>query len=119
MSRQLKFRQWDGKQFHYWGIGINCGDFISSFTGPISGGGISADNTDHGQFTGLQDKNGKDIYERDIIEHYAFDYSHKSGNCDGMVIWEDQGCCFIGPGLPSEWSECEVIGNIYENKDLI
>ena len=51
-----------------------------------------------GQYTGLKDENGKEIYEGDII---YFSYDMFVGNCD----------TFIAKG--------EVIGNIYDNPELL
>lgn len=73
------------------------------------------------QFTGLVDKNGKRIWENDIVKHevsdtigtvkwYQEDYV---GWCvDDIVIDEQQ-------FTDEMWNECEVIGNIFDNPELL
>ena len=72
--------------------------------------------TDIMQFTGLLDKNGKEIYEGDVV----YDPSEYGGK--KTVVWNSGLCCFefdSALGYPlSSASKCEVIGNIYENPNL-
>ena len=71
-----------------------------------------------GQFTGLHDKNGKEIYEGDIV-------TNGDKNIRYIVEWYDTGLrarqynnkSYIGLEY---WKDVlEVIGNIYENSELL
>lgn len=106
------------------------------------------------QFTGLHDRNGKEIYEGDIIEKEVQSRPHSSNarSCkaryevkfhkqksqdnehNNKILMEDPSAfnslpCFYGKEIYNErgyryqsWSEfacCEIIGNIYENPELL
>ena len=64
------------------------------------------------QFTGLHDKNGKEIYEGDIVTDgvgkYKIIYDLKLAGYQPYCIFRDD---------PENY--CEVIGNIYENPELL
>ena len=67
-----------------------------------------------GQFTGLQDRQGKDIYEWDLCDDGA-------GNI-AIIEWAEDEVGFLWTHeaesqTPGSW--CEVIGNIYENPELL
>lgn len=82
------------------------------------------------QFTGLHDKNGKEIWEGDVvyIESHADDGSDMEfGSSMKKVVFEN-GCFYAGYPLNSNrWLKgsqllheiCEVLGNIYENPELL
>lgn len=92
-----------------------------------------------GQFTGLYDKNGKEIYEGDILRGNEYPF-----NCDGVdnyfaeIVWADNVCGFyrlthkkpnstvrgISHGNWEQLDEddiksFEVIGNIHDNPELL
>ncbi len=84
-----------------------------------------------GQFTGLTDKNGKKIFEGDIVHvlgnQQVEDWKHV--NYIGSVAFLDAGFCVIDGTiedhglrryqLPRLDFDLEVIGNIYDNPELL
>jgi len=115
MMREIRFRAWDRdkkRMLPSWGI------FKTYF------GDMDIDSYIVMQYTGLKDKNGKEICEGDICESHQYEYWQR-----GIVTWINnsvsfmliQGNSFIGindnDGLCNE--DLEVIGNVYENPELL
>ena len=122
-----KYRAWNKKTQSF----IDYGDLVLDLrSGKIYAGDIGlvestidvTDQIELMQSTGLKDKNGVDVYQGDIIRC--------TRGCPHEVIWlEEYGGIFFG-GMPAwylsglsngyAWTgREEVIGNIYENSELL
>lgn len=133
--RDIKFRAWDKKE-KKWLLGYeyeSLGGFslfgecmlLGEWSGVLNRfiveqGERKPEDLVVMQYTGLLDKNGNEIYEGDIVR--------STGNLPTEVIWEKDGWttkdCWITyqdePGRAfSESEDWEVIGNIYENPELL
>lgn len=73
------------------------------------------------QFTGLLDKNGREIYEGDVYRHITestsgFEVLMREEI--GIVKWKE-GVCSVGFQFLTHYSNIEIIGDIYENPELL
>ncbi len=72
------------------------------------------------QYIGIKDKNQKEIYEGDIVNGGMYNGSYKLG-----IIVFNNGKFYAEPigkfseGISEEWNWFEVVGNIYENPELL
>lgn len=135
-TREIKFRlpffDRDGKfvYFSYWGAIDTLNNTVldhGTFVSPSNNNTYSKGW--HQQFTGLLDKNRKEIYEGDILQmdgKYEYEvrfheakfscFHAKNTNAMAGLRWGD-----LHRFFDPDFSEhpIEVIGNIYENKDLL
>jgi len=127
MNTIIKFRCWDEEQKIMWPYAVPL------LATAYNGGAINVSKDSDGsfnqfvngkllQFIGITDKDGKEIYDGDVV---IDDFENQSvvmfsvedvGSC-GCCYPEFTGSGFIAKGI--SLSECKIIGNIFENPGLL
>lgn len=127
-----------------WVYGSFCMDALEQFNGLCGIDGFirlydkgkgkmqtyEVDRETVGQYTGLMDKNGKRIFEGDIVAQNWYDYDEPRDDSFGKVVFCEYDCSFsvmdvnkdgfmpLGRCGSYHW-EVEVIGNIHDNPELL
>ena len=118
--RDIRFRAWDKEDNKmYYGISL-----CSQDSGIHPNNGDWDDTCDLEdccimQYTGLKDKRGKELYESDIISHSAYKQNYQIEyipDAGGYVVKSHNHTC---PLTAMCQKYLEIIGNIYENPELI
>jgi uncharacterized phage protein (TIGR01671 family) len=133
---EIKFRAWDKQQKAMLHMPLNSNFGISRFFGFLT------DNHIVMQYTGLKDKNGKEIYEGDKFKKQVLLCPDGISSAHNIAYWLDVECevVFFNGSFCGEWKiknakkynaifsnrqgyaeilSIEVIGNKYENPELL
>lgn len=115
--REIKFRAWlmEEEKMDYSGD-LNDFDMVRRWFSTCEDYDIGEGSVILMQYTGLKDRNGKEIYEGDIL-------LHEDGKLKEVVEWKSE--TWTEEGFMTgfgEWfgtaNQYEIIGNIYENPDM-
>ena len=120
--REIKFRAWDKISEEIYTVkAINFEDGRIIYFDERLDDDVTREGKDMElmTFTGLKDKNGKEIYEGDILK--GKQYGHI------VEVEHEKDCCAFMPFLDmydsdytgENWYECEVVSNIFENPELL
>ena len=105
--REIKFRAWDGREFEYFELDRKT---------------LIRSNWKLQQYTGLKDKNWKEIYEGDIVATWGdlnpAVISMEMGYWNATLIYDSE-CGRIAIGHEDTLKRIKVIGNIHENPELM
>jgi len=129
--REIKFKAWD-KQKKVW-TNWKCYDNMFYFMDKYIGTWLRDDRFERFlliQYTGLNDKHDKEIYEGDVVTANWYDYDEPSSTITGVIEFSEgwmaywiadyEGKVFSeinGKGAYA-W-DIEVIGNIHDNPELV
>ena len=136
--REIKFRAWHGKNKRMYTIceisfmKNSSDEFIErgceGYWGDNHRDRFSLNDLKLMQFTGLKDKNGKEIYEGDIVKTHETSNKRLSGLGGNIfkIVFEEGSFEMYRKGNHEGLERCcsyegfiEVIGNIYENPELL
>lgn len=142
MNREIKFRAWDNEN-KYMVIskqGVftalrNSMNIVRQDNGYYNDGDLLKPNKEKYilmQYTGLDDKNGKEIYEGDIVLLDCYYYEEPAFDGEFKVIYDDINGMWLLVDLEDKENiytfenirgyyktEIEVIGNMYDNPELL
>jgi len=137
--REIKFRVWNGVLHEYRTIDMNsCKQNLGMGFESAEGIGSNTTTIYHSfgdvieQFTGLHDKNGREIYESDILrvtdeddESYVAtvkwfgDEYYPAFDLEGVPATRYYDANVLSTIFQSGFETCEVIGNIYDKPELL
>lgn len=111
MSREIKFRAWNKDRKEWANL------FIKNGTAHILSH-VDGKHEDWQQYTSLLDKNGKEIYEGDVVRAWEPETDTTTGELR-MTVDDAFNCYAPLRDILIDKKDVEIIGNIYENPDLL
>ena len=111
-------------------VRMDCHDAQYYIADKMTGYHTPVDPSTVGQYTGLKDRNGKRVFEGDIVTQNWYDHDEPSDDSFGEVVFCEYDCSFsvmdiqkdgivpLGRCHAYHW-EAEVIGNITDNPELL
>ena len=134
--REKKYRAWaDGKMHYpteevwwyfsstgYWSLNIGDGP------GEIICDSLESENPHLMEYTGLKDKNGKEIYHKDRVRFLTIDpETSASDEWTGVIEWDDEDMCWYIDNDNDVWPVVkfrfidyfEIIGNDFETPEKV
>ena len=132
MKREIKFRAWDNDNelFSYMSFSdiMKMAETLDSFESYFTRDYFTKNDEKTNnpllmQFTKLKDKNGQDIYEGDIVITNEAIMTGESYSRVGSIGYREDIASFVFIEQDGEWDSIEIvdtiIGNIYENPELL
>jgi len=119
-KREIKFRAWAVfSKAMFYPDGDDGWEICNGVVKPLP-------NTILMQYTGLKDKNGREVYEGDLLEYSCFKPTEDEPKCGAVVwdkcigfyldnIWEFD---FIAKHYCDDFEKMKIIGNKFENPKL-
>ena len=120
--REIKFRAWHKEEKimgEVLGIDILHKEIFFSNEDADCYGHTDFKDIELMQYTGLKDKNGKEIYEGDIVIHYSKMHKIIFNAEEARFVLRDDEFELEIPFTNNNNKRMEIVGNIYENPELI
>lgn len=133
-SREIKFRAWDRRERKMSrDFDLRSSIAVNQLYATLQGvpeafkKPVKLENLDWMEFTGLKDKNKREIYEGDIVRgDVTQEYDDGQTHFENVqIVWHEGAWLAQGIGTSESWPAYDfgyldnIIGNVYENPELL